>query len=233
LFRFQRFVHTAAFFVCACLSYAHAEPLLQQPAAPSVPQISVTWLSALWNLPILQFLSPLFQSTAEPLPASPAAPAEETLAPAEPPPVEACAVEPLDAIDDPAAQELEATLGSGIDIDGMTRAAAAALEHFQSNVTAAGGSIILKSAFRPAAYQQHLQNVWYKWMRKLRDNEDPACQELRAQVQEEFKRHHLIETQHPVTVSDHTRGLAFDATVELPSKAKLGRRRVNVDILAA
>ena len=51
-------------------------------------------------------------------------------------------------------------------------------------------------------------------------------------MEEEFKRHHLIETQHPVTVSDHTRGLAFDATVELPSQARLGRRRVNVDTLA-
>src|SRR5205085_9754159 len=108
-------------------------------------------------------------------------------------------------------------------------AAASALERFQSNVAAAGGSIILKSAYRPAAYQQHLQNVWYKWMHELRDNEDPACQELRAHVQEEFTRHRLIETQHPVTISDHTRGLAFDATVELPSHPRLGRRRVDID----
>ncbi len=112
----------------------------------------------------------------------------------------------------PAAQELEATLGSGLDIDGMAPAAASALQRFQFNVAAIGGFILIKSAYRPAAYQQHLRNVWYKWMGELRDSNDPACQELRAQVEEEFKRHHLIETQHPVTVSDHTRGLAFDAT---------------------
>jgi hypothetical protein len=69
-------------------------------------------------------------------------------------------------------------------------------------------------------------------MHELRDSDDSAGQELRAEVEQEFNRHHLIETQHPVTISDHTRGLAFDATVELPSRARLGRRRVNVDVLA-
>jgi D-alanyl-D-alanine dipeptidase len=113
----------------------------------------------------------------------------------------------------------------------MVPAAARALNLFQSKIAALGGSIVLKSAYRPAAYQKHLQNVWYKWM-ELRNNTDPGCQGLRAQVQEEFTRHHLIETQHPVEISDHTRGLAFDATVQLPTRARLGRRRFTLDSLA-
>jgi D-alanyl-D-alanine dipeptidase len=114
----------------------------------------------------------------------------------------------------------------------MVPAAARALDRFQSKVQSVGGTIVLKSAYRPSAYQKHLQNVWYKWMSELRNNQDPACQALRAQVQEEFTRHRLIETQHPVAVSDHTRGLAFDATVALPQHARIGRRRVTLDGLA-
>lgn len=91
--------------------------------------------------------------------------------------------------------------------------------------------MILKSAYRPAAYQKHLQNVWHKWMDELKNNSEPACQILRVEVQEEFLRHRLIETQHPVAVSDHTRGLAFDATVQLPAAKKAGRR-LSLDGLA-
>jgi hypothetical protein len=67
---------------------------------------------------------------------------------------------------------------------------------------------------------------------ELRNNRDLGCQVLRAQVGEEFSRHHLLETQKPVTSSDHTRGLAFDATVIVPAKAILKRRRVSLDRLA-
>ena len=151
-----------------------------------------------------------------------------------PHPVGVCAVAPLAPIDDPDAQKLEAgggTLGVA-DVADMQPAAARALDRFESRVARAGGTMILKSAYRPVPYQRHLQNVWYKWMRELRNNFDPGCQDLRAQVQEEFTRHRLIETQHPVAVSDHTRGLAFDATVELPRNAARGRRRLTLDGLA-
>ena len=143
-----------------------------------------------------------------------------------------CAVAPLDAVTDPAALQLEAATGSDVvDVDGMLPAAAHALTLFQAKVASVGGTMILKSAYRPAAYQQHLQNVWYKWM-ELRNNHNPACQDLRAAVQQEFARHRLIEGQHPVSVSDHTRGLAFDATVDLPRNAKIGKRRLTLDSLA-
>jgi len=149
-------------------------------------------------------------------------------------PIGTCSVAPLDPIEDPAARQLEAATepNGTVDISDMVPAAARALDRFESKVNAMGGSMVLKSAYRPAAYQKHLQNVWYKWMDELRNNDDPACQPLRSEVQEEFTRHHLIETQHPVAISDHTRGLAFDATVSLPANPRSGRRRLTLDGLA-
>jgi D-alanyl-D-alanine dipeptidase len=140
-----------------------------------------------------------------------------------------CPVAPLNPIDDAAAQQLEASTGTEIvDIAHMIPAAARALNLFQSKVASLGGTLTLKSAFRPATYQKHLQDVWYKWMRELKNNHNSACQVLRAAVQDEFVQHRLIATQHPVAVSDHTRGLAFDATVILP---KIGHR-LSLDRLA-
>jgi hypothetical protein len=149
--------------------------------------------------------------------------------------VAVCSVAPLQPITDPAAQQLESqadmATGSSVDVASMVPAAAHALNLFESKVTAVGGSMVLKSAYRPASYQKHLQDVWYKRM-DLKNNPEPGCQSLRAEVQQEFQRHHLIESQHPVAASDHTRGLAFDATVSLPQKARLGRRRLTLDSLA-
>ena len=34
------------------------------------------------------------------------------------------------------------------------------------------------SAYRPSAYQEHLQAVWDKWTFELRDNTSPECQSL-------------------------------------------------------
>jgi D-alanyl-D-alanine dipeptidase len=142
-----------------------------------------------------------------------------------------CSVAPLQPIDDAAAQQLEVSTGSDVvDVADMIPAAARALNLFETKVASVGGTMILKSAYRPAAYQKHLQNVWYTWMGELKDNHEPACQVLRTLVRDEFVRHRLIETQHPVAVSDHTRGLAFDATVDL-STAKKGRR-LSLDKLA-
>jgi D-alanyl-D-alanine dipeptidase len=109
---------------------------------------------------------------------------------------------------------------------------AEALEKFRKLVASAGGTFDLKSAYRPLAYQEHLQQVWFKWMRELRFNRQPGCQALRAQVNEEFTRHKLMPTQMPVTDSDHTRGIAFDAAVLMPRLARLKKRRVSLDRLA-
>jgi hypothetical protein len=226
-----RFVR-AITIVCVSAAAGYGQVI---PPAPSIPQQPAgIWQDVLRNCPLLQSLVSFFEPppiqwmpVMEDVPEFEPAPLQATFVPP-------CPVAPLDPIADPAAQQLEASVGPGgaIDIDGMVPAAAHALSRFEEKVESAGGTIVLKSAYRPSSYQRHLQNVWHKWMDDLRFNDDPSCQDLRAQVQDEFGGHHLIETQHPVAVSDHTRGLAFDATVILPPKARIGRRRMTLDGLA-
>jgi hypothetical protein len=66
----------------------------------------------------------------------------------------------------------------------------------------------------------------------LRNNREPGCQMLRAQVNEEFTRHNLMSTQKPVTSSDHARGLAFDAAVFMPRITQFKKRRMSLNRLA-
>jgi hypothetical protein len=148
-------------------------------------------------------------------------------------PLPPCAVAPITPITDPKALEFEEGFRNGdtVDISGMVPAAARSLARFEKTVDSIGGEISLKSGYRPPAYQAHLKDVWDKW-RELRDNTLPECQNLRAEVEQEFTGHHLLLTQTPVSISDHTRGLAFDASVILPPGARLKRRRVNLDSLA-
>lgn len=141
-----------------------------------------------------------------------------------------CGVTPLPTITDDEALTFEERTSP--DTGGLEPAMAGALEKFQQLVSSAGGTFELKSAYRPASYQAHLQAVWFKWMLELRNNREPGCQELRAQIGEEFSRHRLLVKQKPVTSSDHTRGLAFDAAVVLPRVAWLKARRVSLDRLA-
>jgi D-alanyl-D-alanine dipeptidase len=72
------------------------------------------------------------------------------------------------------------------------------------------------SAFRPPAYNQHLINVWKKWVNELMEDENPACANLKAKIQGHFQRHKLLISQPPVPNSRHTRGLAVDVTINLP-----------------
>jgi hypothetical protein len=228
--RFVRIVTLTVFSIC--FAFGQQAASVGMPATPGAAQASQpaarSWEADLWNWPVLRFFASLFEIHPAAQPAEPAGAAATQQ------PAAACSVAPLDPINDPVALELEASNSpaGAVDVNDMVPAAAHALNLFESKVAAVGGSMELKSAYRPAAYQRHLQNVWYKWMDELRDNSDPACQDLRAQVQQEFLRHHLIETQHPVAVSDHTRGLAFDATVSLPARSRIGRRRFTLDGLA-
>ncbi|HEU0368072.1 MAG TPA: hypothetical protein VFR42_02605 [Candidatus Acidoferrum sp.] len=221
----SRFVCAIAFvLVNAFAGFGQVTPSQPYVAASPVSCFLTSWESSLWR-PVMNFFKTLFEQ----VPAEP----EQVLADQPAVPEEPCGVAPLDPITDPAAQHLEASSGSDVvDVENMVPAAARALDRFQSKVEGLGGTIVLKSAYRPASYQKHLQNVWYKWMDELRNNNDRGCQALRAQVQDEFTRHRLIETQHPVAISDHTRGLAFDATVALPASARIGRRRMTLDGVA-
>ena len=141
-----------------------------------------------------------------------------------------CSVAPLPELADEETVQFEKL--DGPDTDGLLPEMTLALEKLRKLVAAAGGSFDLKSAYRPLAYQEHLRQVWYKWMRELRFNHQPACQALRAQVGEEFTRHKLMPTQIPVTDSDHTRGMAFDAAIFLPRLVRTRKRRTSLDYLA-
>jgi D-alanyl-D-alanine dipeptidase len=146
--------------------------------------------------------------------------------------VQGCPVEALQAVEDAEALQFEQHSGGfgAVNIDGLTASTSLALARFQRAVVNAGGAIAITSAYRPAAYQEHLRNVWEKWMVELRYNTDPLCQGLRAEVRDEFSRHSLLESQRPVVMSDHTRGLSFDAAVQLP---RLKKSRLTVDLLAS
>ncbi len=144
-----------------------------------------------------------------------------------------CSVAPLATVFDPGAAMFEAGAGtmSMIDKSGLTEATAGALARLEQLVTSLGGRLELKSAYRPLAYQEHLQDVWDK-MKALRRNRQPGCQALRAEVSAEFTRHRLLVTQRPVSDSDHTRGVGIDAALILPRGARLKRRRISLDRLA-
>jgi hypothetical protein len=195
-----------------------------QPVVAANPQRS--WSSAFWNLPVIRLLKPLvFTMGLEP----PAAP-EALIPPAQLPP---CTIKPIPAITDKDALEFEANVGSDsvVDTENLKPATAKALTKLKGLVTKVGGSVEMRSAYRPPAYQAHLQAVWDKW-KVLSNNDQPQCQELKADVQREFTRHRLIPTQRPVNSSDHTRGLAFDALVSLPPMPRFGKRKVTLDSLA-
>jgi LAS superfamily LD-carboxypeptidase LdcB len=144
-----------------------------------------------------------------------------------------CKVAPLPEIEDRGALTFEKNAESApADVDGLMPEAAQALDIFREMVTSFGGTLDLKSAYRPPAYQAHLHDVWVKWVKELRNNRTSGCQALREEVGAEFRRHQLLVKQQPVPVSDHTLGLAFDAAVAMPRAARLNRKRVTVDKLA-
>lgn len=145
-----------------------------------------------------------------------------------------CSVQPLPEIQDATALSFEENLGSAgvVNTDQLTPRTGRALARFEKIVRSVGGFFALTSAYRPAAYQAHLQAVWDKWMVELRNNQEPGCQSLRAQVEKHFRRHGLLESRRPVLVSDHTLGVGFDAAVIIPAKARFQRRRVTIDRLA-
>jgi hypothetical protein len=146
-----------------------------------------------------------------------------------------CSVAPLTAVTDAEAAALESQASPVVNRDGLTVRTSRALARFEKIVTARGGAVVITSAYRPEAYQQHLRDVWYKWMTELKDNTEPSCADLKAQIGDEFVRHQLLPTQHPVVVSDHTLGIGFDAAVEFPalvSKRARRRRQVSLDRLA-
>jgi RHS repeat-associated protein len=143
------------------------------------------------------------------------------------PQVPQCPVAPLSPITDPDAQRFENNPGT-VDVAHLTPAMQTAVTCFENAVRNAGGSFAINSAWRPAAYQRHLREVWDKHM-ALRNNNSAECANTRAAAAAEFNRHGLIPNAgaRPAAHSDHTRGLAIDAAIAgLP-------RGVDVDNLGA
>jgi hypothetical protein len=105
-----------------------------------------------------------------------------------------------------------------------------ALEKLQAAVTAAGSSSSVGSAYRPPAYNQHLIDVWKKWMYELKGEKNPACAALRTKIQGHFKTHKLKESQGPVPGSRHTKGEAVDVTIspDIPNIDTLARTCCNL-----
>ncbi|HYP05850.1 MAG TPA: hypothetical protein VER03_06405 [Bryobacteraceae bacterium] len=234
------FRHLCQIIACASLvtpfATAHSGlstqlPGLPAPISPSMPEPeSRSYLDQLWSLPLFRFFAPPY---APPVPDVTLSEMEEVLTTmADPYP--GCSVAPLHEVEDVEALTFENRTGAlgAVDLNGLTPDTAVAMAKFQRAVTSAGGAIAITSAYRPAAYQEHLREVWEKWMLELRPNHDPLCFELRAAAQEEFQRHQLLESQRPVVASDHTRGLSFDAWVQLPGRRVKKGRRINIDALA-
>jgi hypothetical protein len=184
-------------FVCLTVSLC--------PARASIPAATASWLIHLLPFSLFQlefrFLTPAM------LPPPP---------PPAPPP---CAIGPIPAIEDEQALGFEAATGTSavVDITGLTSATGLALARFEQRVASLGGKFAITSAYRPRAYQEHLQVVWDKW-KQFRNIDDEGCAVLKSEVAAEFERHRLLEAQRPVPFSDHTRGLAFDAAVFLPAQ---------------
>ncbi len=145
-----------------------------------------------------------------------------------------CKVAPLSEIEDQEAMAFEKNADTApVDVEGLMPQAAQALDTLEEMVTSLGGTFELKSAYRPAAYQAHLHDVWVKWVKQLRNNRSSGCRALREEVGAEFTRHQLLVKQQPVPASDHALGLAFDAAIAIPRAARLNGKRVTVDKLAA
>ncbi|MBI3753852.1 MAG: D-alanyl-D-alanine carboxypeptidase family protein [Deltaproteobacteria bacterium] len=123
-----------------------------------------------------------------------------------------CAVSPLTPLTDPLAIRMEN--GETVIYDGLTTAMQQSVDCFSDTVFNAGGTLNITSAYRPLQYQQHLREVWDKYD-LLENTSDPACDELKSEVREEFQRHRL--RYRPARTSRHTAGTAIDASWNLPA----------------
>jgi hypothetical protein len=213
--------------IAVCASLAAAQNLQPVPVAPQ----PTSWLQSIWDLPVFRWLAGLDPVTA-PVTTPFAAPEIAQVAPV--PALPPCSVAPLPAIIDSSAVALEQRTGPVVDLDGLTPRTSKALNRFEDLIGKRGGTLTLTSAYRPEAYQQHLRDVWYKWMTELKDNQDASCADLKAEVGNEFTRHQLLASQHPVMVSDHTLGIGFDAAVALPFQTTKKKRgfRISLDRIA-
>ena len=102
--------------------------------------------------------------------------------------------------------------------EGMTAATITAMGCLETAVTNAGGTMSITTRFRSQPYQDHLVEVWDKTQAPART--EPECAAVMENYAMERTRHYPMG-EPARTVSNHTRGTAFDATVTLPETANL------------
>ena len=101
--------------------------------------------------------------------------------------------------------------------EGMTAATITAMGCLETAVTNAGGTMSITTRFRSQPYQDHLVEVWDKTQAPART--EPECAAVMENYATERARHYPMG-EPARTVSNHTRGTAFDATVTLPETCK-------------
>lgn len=131
-----------------------------------------------------------------------------------------CPVPHLTPLTDPLALRLE---GGEVIRDMLTTEMQQATVCFEDAVPRVGGTIKINSAYRNQPYQDHLREVWDRY-RDLMKYPGSECSVVRNQVTTDFKGHQPM-TEKPAKDSPHSKGIAIDATVTLPSGQ-------NVDTLA-
>ncbi|MEO8343002.1 MAG: hypothetical protein ABI536_04200 [Gallionella sp.] len=108
-------------------------------------------------------------------------------------PVDTCpAVTKLDDITDPVALKyVDGTYSStNPDIEHLNQATQAGLACIVQKVVATNcyQTPQATSGYRPAAYQKHIYDVYYKWQ-KIKDNNTPECAEVKAAIKKQFDYH--------------------------------------------
>ena len=95
-----------------------------------------------------------------------------------------------------------------LDTDNLTAGTGIALQCLRTAVADNGGSLRVISGYRSQSYQDHLREVWDKY---LTTSAWPAtrCPEVRDNVELEWELHDLGAE--PAVVSAHSSGIAFDA----------------------
>jgi hypothetical protein len=136
-----------------------------------------------------------------------------------------CTHEPVETCDECEIEELSAP-PPGIphpypddDTANMTTEARTALGCLRGAIAESGGGHNLTSAFRPQAYQEHLQEVWDK-AAQCRENDNVECSERCDEILNEFEDVHRLDSDpglRPVTRSTHTEGTGFDLPFTVPA----------------
>lgn len=85
----------------------------------------------------------------------------------------------------------------------------------QTAIRADGGSATVNSAYRPLEYQKHFWEIVDRWVTSgLRNNTNPACAALKAQIGAEYSKHGLgTVVARPNGCAPHVKGIGVDIRI--------------------